>query len=87
MGAALFPFLRMDFRVVKLMNSDLQKQISKLLEKKQSACYILITCDEPTHEGKMNVEMTYKGDSDLAAYLIENAQTFFDQQQSFSKQG
>jgi hypothetical protein len=45
---------------------------------KKNACYVLITCEEPNEDGKMHVEMTYEGDSVLAAYLLENAQSILD---------
>lgn len=41
-----------------------------------NACYVLITCGEPSKDGKMQVEMTYQGDPVLAAYLVESAQNF-----------
>jgi len=47
---------------------------------KDHACYVLITCGQPSADGKMQVEMTYEGDPTLAAYLIENAQGFIDQE-------
>lgn len=51
------------------------------LPKKQlgekNACYVFITCSQPSLEGTMEVEMDYEGDIDLAAYLIDSAQTFF----------
>lgn len=47
---------------------------------KNNACYVLITCGEPTEDGKMQVEMSYDGDECLAAYLLESAQNVFDQQ-------
>jgi hypothetical protein len=53
--------------------------ISKALRNKLSkdhACYVLITCSHPDEKGRMNVEMTYEGDSCLAAMLIENAQSY-----------
>ena len=43
-----------------------------------NACYVLITCGEPSQDGKMQVEMTYQGDPVLAAYLVESAQQFID---------
>lgn len=46
---------------------------------KNNACYVLITCGVPSDDGKMEVEMTYEGDACLAAYLIESAQGFIDQ--------
>jgi hypothetical protein len=45
---------------------------------RNNACYVLITCGEPSEDGKMQVEMTYEGDACLAAYLIESAQNFID---------
>jgi len=45
---------------------------------KKNACTVLITCEESTEDGKMQVEMTYEGDSVLAAYLLENAQSILD---------
>ena len=49
---------------------------------KKNACYVLITCEEPTEDGKMHVEMTYEGDTVLAAYLLENAQSILDERLS-----
>ena len=47
--------------------------------KEDEACYILITCKEPSSDGKMSVEMTYEGDPALASFLLENAQDFIEQ--------
>ena len=44
----------------------------------KNACFVLITCGEPSEDGKMEVEMTYEGDESLAAYLIESAQGFIE---------
>ena len=49
-----------------------------------NACYVLITCGEPTEDGKMQVEMTYEGDVSLAAFLIESAQDIIDEQENLS---
>jgi hypothetical protein len=46
----------------------------------QHACRILITCTEPTGDGKMDVEMTYEGDPTLASYLLERAQAYVEQE-------
>lgn len=56
------------------LTADLKKVLSK-----NKACYVLITCGEPSEDGKMEVEMTYEGDACLAAYLIESAQGFIPQ--------
>lgn len=34
----------------------------------------------------MQVEMTYEGDSGLAAYLIDNAQDFFNQEPNLAQE-
>ncbi len=56
-------------------------QIKKALQGK-CACYVLITCTEPSSEGKMEVQMNYEGDEDLAAYLIANAGQVFEERAS-----
>lgn len=45
----------------------------------ENACYVLITCKTPTQKGEMEVEMAYDGDETLACYLLESAQSVFDQ--------
>ena len=47
----------------------------KFAEKK--SCYVLITCGAPNEQGKMNVEMSFDGDIDLAALMVDQAQTLF----------
>lgn len=44
----------------------------------EKACKIFISCDQPSADGKMSVEMTYEGDPSLAAYLLERAQSFIE---------
>jgi hypothetical protein len=51
-----------------LSRQDLRQVLAE-----RNACFVLITCGEPTEDGKMEVEMTYEGDAFLAAYLIESA--------------
>lgn len=55
------------------MNSKERKLIRNTLSKNH-ACYILITCEEPSEDGKMQVEMTYEGDTVLASYILQGAQ-------------
>lgn len=62
------------------MKRDAEKSFKDSLAKKH-ACYVLITCDEPSSDGKMEVEMTYEGDAVLAAYLLQGAQDFMDEQE------
>ena len=59
------------------MKQHLPKNLRDTLAK-QYACYVLITCDEPTEDGNMNVQMSYEGDTVLASYLVEGAQTVLD---------
>ena len=61
------------------MKSNKQKQLRDTLSKKNHACYVLITCNEPNADGNMQVEMTYEGDATLAAYLLQGAQTLIDE--------
>lgn len=60
------------------MKGDKQKQIRETLAK-QHACYVLITCDQPSDGGNMQVEMTYEGDTALASYLLQGAQSIMDE--------
>lgn len=47
---------------------------------KNHACYVLVTCDQPSLDGDMQVEMTYHGDATLAALLLHGAQTYMDEE-------
>lgn len=47
---------------------------------KKNACTILISCLEPSEDGKIHVEMTCEGDEILASYLLESAQSILDNQ-------
>lgn len=60
------------------MKCSKQKHLRDTLAKNH-ACYVLITCDEPTDDGNMQVEMTYEGDAALAAYLLQGAQSIIDE--------
>lgn len=58
-----------------------QKRLKDELARKH-ACYVLITCDELTADGEMQVEMSYQGDATLAAYILQGAQMRLDEQQA-----
>ena len=60
------------------MKQDVSKEVKEALAK-EHACYVLITCSEPTPEGKMDVQMNYEGDPVLAAYLLQGAQSYLDE--------
>ena len=61
-----------------------EKHIKKAIER-GCACYVLLTCSEPGADGKMQVEMNYEGDVDLAALLVQNAGQVFDGNKNLSK--
>lgn len=61
------------------MSSRRMSHRDRLLNEKTS-CYVLITCGEPSESGEMQVEVTYQGDVALASYILQGAQTFFDQE-------
>lgn len=57
-----------------------QKAHTLQTEKEDShACYVLITCDQPSEDGDMNVQMTVNGDSALAEMLLKHAQTIMEE--------
>ena len=39
--------------------------------------YVLVTCRKTKQAGKLEVEVSYDGDPDLACYLVEGAQGYF----------
>jgi len=55
---------------------DLQDRLAK-----RHACYVLITCNEPSDDGQMQVEMSYQGDATLAAYILHGAQLHIDKEE------
>lgn len=62
------------------MGQAAHQRLKKKLEKKQHLCYVLITCDQPTADGHMQVEMSYEGDASVASYLLQGAQSYIDEQ-------
>jgi hypothetical protein len=59
------------------MKSTVPRYLKKVLSKKH-VCFVLITCEAPSEDGNMQVEMTYEGDACLAANLLIGAQDFID---------
>ncbi|MBI5273831.1 MAG: hypothetical protein HY860_02115 [Chlamydiales bacterium] len=57
----------------KIQPDNLKKALGN-----EVACYVLITCTTPDKKGKMNVDLVYEGDRELAAYLIRSAQGALD---------
>jgi hypothetical protein len=62
------------------MNKDSRMHLQEALDQNLS-CYVLITCGQPSEDGQMQVKMTYRGDATLAAYLLQGAQVFIDQEE------
>lgn len=62
------------------MKRNIDKCFKEKLAEKH-ACYVLITCDQPSCDGKMQVQMSYEGDATLAAYILQGAQLHIDQQE------
>lgn len=56
----------------------------KLLEKDFEG-YVLVTCRPASNDGKMQVEMSYDGDPVLAAYLMEGAQEYLQEEDADSE--
>lgn len=67
------------------MKRSVQKNLKETLIKNH-VCYVLITCDAPSEDGKMQVEMSYEGDATLAAFLLQGAQSFIDEQDTDKEQ-
>ena len=40
--------------------------------------YVLVTCRPTNQPGRMEVEVSYEGDPDLASYLVDGAQGYFE---------
>lgn len=58
-------------------DDDVLEQIKSSLKEKY-ACYVLITCSDPTPDGQMTVDMNFEGDEDLAGLLVNNTAQIFD---------
>jgi hypothetical protein len=65
---------------IQKRKNDIHKRIRKLLEKDFEG-YVLVTCKPAGLDGKMQVEMSYEGDPVLAAYLMEGAQEYLDEEE------
>jgi hypothetical protein len=53
--------------------------VQRMLESQKHASYVLITCGQPAEDGRMDVELTYDGDVNLAAYLVDTAQEIIEE--------
>ena len=59
------------------METDVHEDYKELLVGKYAG-YVLITCDSSDMKGEMQVQMSYEGDPDLIAYLLQGAKSFVD---------
>ncbi|MFA5250506.1 MAG: hypothetical protein WC371_03770 [Parachlamydiales bacterium] len=62
----------------------LEKDLKDFLTRKYQA-FVLVTCSEENDKGEMQVELSYDGDEDLVAYLLQGAAQVFDGEESLSK--
>ncbi|MEN9343626.1 MAG: hypothetical protein RLZZ453_413 [Chlamydiota bacterium] len=58
---------------LKISRQDLKEILTE-----RYPCFVLMTCGNASAEGKIEVEMMYDGDASLAAYMIESAQMFIE---------
>ena len=68
--------------MIKTQNKNSRDTLLSKMKQELSeryACYVLITCQEPSRDGKMEVEMDYSGDEMLASFLVSNASQIFDE--------
>ncbi|AAF39109.1 hypothetical protein C6H88_01245 [Chlamydia muridarum str. Nigg] len=49
------------------------------LEGDDISAYVVLTCGQPSADGKMNVEMVYEGDRELVRFLLTKALASLDQ--------
>lgn len=66
------------------MKRDIHQRIRALLEKEYEG-YVLVTCRAADDSGKMQVDMSYEGDPVLAAYLMEGAQEYLEEEDTSSE--
>lgn len=68
----------MDERILKIFKKNVILNDPRRLKLSRNLgsnlfCYVLITCQQPEVDGKMQVEMSYEGDKTLASYLVQTA--------------
>ena len=75
------PRFKTNYRDEKRRPDYVTEQLPKTLRDslaEQYTCYVLITCESPSDNGEMNVELSYEGDAALASYMIEGAQSMME---------
>ncbi len=61
------------------MKRNVHTEVKKRLAGKH-ACYVLITCNSPSENGDMQIEMSYQGDATLASMMLSDAQSFINEE-------
>ena len=59
------------------MSKKINRKITEALAKNHP-CYVLITCAPPTEDGYIKVEMSYEGEPEMVAFLLDDAQSYMD---------
>lgn len=69
-------------KIQPLFESDFDEDVNAQSESDcdESACEIRIRCLKPSSDGQMRVSLEYTGDSQLACYLIEHAQSIIEEE-------
>ena len=63
------------------MNSRCKKHLQEALKNNPSCC-LFITCQEPSENGEMQVQMTHHGDPTLLSYILQGAQSIIDNEEA-----
>lgn len=69
-------------KIQPLFESDCEEALesNSEMESDEAACEIRIRCLKPSADGQMKVSLEYTGDSQLACYLIEHAQSIIEEE-------
>ncbi len=68
-------------KIQPLFDTDFEEaEADSELDKDEAACEIRIRCLKPSADGQMKVSLEYTGDSQLACYLIEHAQSIIEEE-------
>jgi len=60
-------------------DSDAHEKVRHILQ--NHVGYVLVTCRPANKSGKLEVELSFEGDPDLASFLVEGAIEHFEEHQ------
>lgn len=60
------------------MKGNIDEDIRAKLASKH-ACFVLVTCDPPSKDGNMNVQLSFEGDPALASLMVQGAQSYLEE--------